>query len=100
MHKIQFRSSFKAETLQALKLVEYNHSFSSVEEESKCFKMMFPDSKVAEKYQQSISKKKYTIQHGIAYYISDLFKTSITSNPFGFFFDETTPSQVKKQFDG
>ena len=54
MHKIQLCSSFKAEKLQALKLVEYNHSFSSVEEESKCFKLMFPDSKVAEKYQQSI----------------------------------------------
>ena len=40
MHKIQFCSSFKPETLQALKLVEYNHSFSSVEEESKCFKMI------------------------------------------------------------
>ena len=73
MHKIQFRSSFKAETPQALKLVEYNHSFSSVEEESKCFKMMFPDSKVTEKYQPSITKKKYVMQHGIAIYICDFF---------------------------
>ena len=39
----------KAKTLQTLKLVECNHSFSSVEED-KCFKM-FPDLKIAEKDQ-------------------------------------------------
>ena len=32
------------------KLVEYNHYFSIVEEDSKCFKLMFPDLKNAEKY--------------------------------------------------
>ena len=40
----------KSEMLQSLKLD--NHSFSSVEEDSKSFKMMFPDSKMTEKYQQ------------------------------------------------
>ena len=57
---------------------------------------MFPDSKIAEKYQQSSTEIKYVIQCGISPYMRDLLKTNFRSNPFSFLFDETTTSQVKK----
>ena len=61
---------------------------------------MFPDSKIAEKDRQSSTKIKYVMQHGIVPYIRDLLKTNFKNNPISFRFDETTRSQLKKQFDG
>ena len=61
---------------------------------------MFPDSKIAEKDQQSSTKIKCVMQHRIAPYIRDLLKTNFRNNPFNFLFTETTTSQVKKQFNG
>ena len=93
----------KAEMLQALKLVEYSHFFfffKSVEEDNKCFKMMSPDSKIAERYQQSSRQIKYVIQHGLAPYICDLVKTNFRNNPFSFFLNETTASHVKNSLAG
>ena len=39
------------------------------------------------------------MQHGIAPYVRDLLKTNFRNNPISFLFDETTRSQLKKQFD-
>ena len=46
----------KAEILQALHMVEKNHSFASAKGDSDRFKLMFPDSTIAKGYQQSDSK--------------------------------------------
>ena len=58
----------KAETLQALDYVSSNYSFASAKNDSEKFRRMFPDSKIAEAYQQGETKIKYVIQFGIAPY--------------------------------
>ena len=54
---------------------------------------MFPNYKIARKYKQSETKVKYSVQFGIA-------KQDFSKTPFTFKFDETTTSQIKKQYDG
>ena len=54
---------------------------------------MFPDPEIARKYKQSETKVKYSVQFGIA-------KQDFSKTPFTFKFDETTKSQIKKQYDG
>ena len=67
---------------------------------SEKFRRMFPDSKIAEAYQQGETKIKYVIQFGIAPYIKNELLNDFKNQPFTFKFDETTTSQVKKQYDG
>ena len=43
---------------------------------------------------------KYNIQFGLAPYIKQKLKSDCLDKPFVFLFDETTTSQVKKQYDG
>ena len=54
----------KAEIIQALKTVASNYSFASADGDSKRFKVMFPNSKIAENYKQCSTKIKYAIQYG------------------------------------
>ena len=61
---------------------------------------MFPDSKIAEGYKQNETKIKYNIQYGIAPYFKEKLQKDFYNKPFSFKFDETTTSQVKKQYDG
>ena len=56
----------KAETLRALHMVKKNHRFASSKGDSDRFKLMYPDSTIAEGYQQSGSKVQYVIKYGIA----------------------------------
>ena len=90
----------KAETLQALDYVSSNYSFVSAKNDSEKFRRMFPDSKIAEAYQQGETKIKYVIQFGIAPYIKNELLNDFKNQPFTFKFGETTTSQVKKQYDG
>ena len=63
----------KAETLQALKVVGSNYSFASTTDDGERFRLMFPDSPIAAKYQQSRTKVNYVIKHGISPYVKDLY---------------------------
>ena len=90
----------KAEILQALKTVESNYSFSCADGDNERFVLMFRDSEIAKSYRQSSTKIAYVIQHGIAPYLFDSIIVNIKDKRFSFMFDETTTSQVKKQFDG
>ena len=90
----------KAETLQALKVVNNNYSFASTCDDGKRFRQMFPDSVIAKNYQQSKTKVNYTIKHGISPFVKDLYINDFKGTPFVFKFDETTTLQVKKQYDG
>ena len=89
-----------AEILQALKIVDGNMSFASANGDNQRFKAMFPDSNIAKAYSQGETKVKYYIQFGIAPYFKDELAKDIKGAGFSFKFDETTPSQVKKQYDG
>ena len=88
-----------AEILQALHYVDSNYSFSSASTDSNRFRMMFPDSKIAQSYSQGATKIAYAIDHGIAPYLKAKIIRELKGNPFSFKFDETTTSQVKKQYD-
>ena len=90
----------KAETLQALKVVSSNYSFASTTDDAERFRLMFPDSPTAAKYQQSRTRVSYVIKHGISPYVKDLYINDFNGTPFVFKFDETTTLQVKKQYDG
>ena len=91
---------WNAEILRALNVVDKNHSFRSCEADNSLYKRMFPDSKIAGAYSQGKTKVKYIIEYGIAPYIQEIVMKDIMERPFTFHFDETTSSQVKKQYDG
>ena len=89
----------KAEIIQALKIVEGNFSFASANDDGDRFPTMFPDSAIAKSYKQGETKVKYCLQYGIAPHLKVLIVKDLANAPFTFKFDETTTSQVKKQYD-
>ena len=60
---------------------------------------MFPDSNIAQQFNQKEAKAKYTIQFGIAQYAKEKLILDVSRKPFSFKFDQTTTSQIKKQYD-
>ena len=84
--------------MQALDYVSSHYSFASAKNDSDKFKMMFPDSKIAQTYHQSETKIKYVTQFGIAPYVKKLMLNDFNKPPFTKF-DETTTSRLKKQYD-
>ena len=89
-----------AEILEALDVVESNHSFASTNGDNNKVRRQFPDSKIANSYHQGETKTKYVIQFGIAPYVRKKMIDDFQGQPFTFKFDETTTSQIKKQYDG
>ena len=59
---------------------------------------MFPDSNIAKQFNQQETKAKYTTQFGIAQYVKEKMILDVSNKPFSFKFDETTTSQIKKQY--
>ena len=89
----------KAETIQPLDFIQSNYSFASAANDSKKFRIMFPDSEIAKSYSQGETKVNYVIQFGIAPYIKQCIPDNIKRKPFSFLLNETNTQQVKKQFD-
>ena len=87
-----------AEIIEAIHSVDSNQSFSASNGSGKRYKKMFP-CEVAANFSLQETKMKYTIQFGIAPYVKDQLVQDISNKPFVFKFDETTTSQVKKQYD-
>ena len=90
----------KAEVLQCLQFAEYNYSFASANSDGQRFRLMFPDFEIAKNYEQADTKIKYNIPFGIAPYLKEKLTYDVRNKPFTFKCDETTTSQVKKQYDG
>ena len=74
--------------------------FTSAKGDYDRFKLMFPDSTIAKGYQQSDSKVQYVIKYGVADHLKKQLIFDVKNTPYPFLFDETTYSQVKKQYDG
>ena len=89
-----------AEILRALDVVQSNHSFANTNGDNELHRRMFTGSKIAQSYQQGETKTKYVIQFGIALHLRKQMIEDFNYQPFTFKFDETTTSQVKKQYDG
>lgn len=92
--------TLRAEILWAMKCAQSNFSFSSNTNLASVFRAMFPDSEIARNYGMSESKIKYVLAFGVAPYVRERLIDDLQSCPFTFLFDETTTSQVKKQYDG
>ena len=84
-----------AKIYQCLQVVSSNYSFSSTEADNNLYKIMFPGSRIAASYSQGKTKVRYNIQFRIdnCYY-------DVNNTPCTFKFDESTSSQIKKQYDG
>lgn len=89
----------RAEVIQAFHVINANLPFRSADTDAERFRMQFPDSEIAKLYKQSRSKLGYVIEYGIAPVLIKNLKTDIIGKPLSIKFDETTTSQVKKQFD-
>ena len=89
----------KAEVLQALHIVDKNHSFASAKEDSQRFRSMFPDSNIAKSYSMADTKVQYTVKFGIAENLKKKLIYDVKKVPYSFLFDETTNINVKKQYD-
>ena len=89
----------KAETLNALHYVQYNLSYSSATQHSTLFKVMFPDSSIAQAFKSASAKMAYIIKYDLGEYFKDTLKEDLHHVPFTFKFDESTTTLVKKQYD-
>lgn len=89
----------KAKILWALNCCYSDFSVQSNNNNNQLFPAMFSDSEISVNFKMSETKIKYLIQFGIAPYLRDCLIENCSKVPFVFFFDETTTSQVKKQFD-
>lgn len=89
----------KAEIIRCLDIVDSNCSFSTADRDSDKCKEMFPDSEIAKSYKQKANKVKYTVQFALAPFFQGIILKELSDLPFSFRFDETTTSQIKKQYD-
>ena len=87
--------------MQAVKaeIFETFHSFSSAEKDGEQFWLMLPDHPAAGKYRCSSTKSAYLLWHGISEVLEAEQIQNIKDVPYAFKFDETTTSQVFKQYD-
>lgn len=90
----------RSEILWALKCAKSNYSFASNAQNDDLFAKMFPDSAIAKNWCMGETKVKYILEYGIAEYVREKLIEDLNATPFTFMFDETTTSQVKKQYDG
>ena len=88
----------RVEIYQCLQVVSSNYSFSSTEADNNRFKM-FPHSRIAASYSQGKTKIRSNIQFGIAPYIKQVLLYDVNNMPYTFKLDESTSSQIKKQYD-
>ena len=88
-----------AEIFQALKCGESNLSFASSNGGNQQFKVMFPDSKIAQNYSQHKVMVKCNILFGMAPYVKEILIKDLKGQRFSFKFDKTPNRQVKKSCD-
>ena len=91
--------ALKAEIIDVIYKAQYNYSFSSASGDAARYRMMFPGHPAAENYSCSSTKSTYLLKYGIAELLKEDLIKDMQNVPYTFKFDETTTSQVKKQYD-
>ena len=71
-----------AEIKYSMKVVQSHFSFQSCIDLSKLFYDMFPDSEIAQKFQQGKSKCAYLVNYGMAPFVKDQLVKNIVASPF------------------
>ena len=89
-----------AEIVRCLDSVDSNLPFSVADSDAEKYAKMFPCCREVKDYHQKSNKVKYMIQFGIAPSLIEVILAELRDLPFTFRFDETTTSQIKKQYDG
>ena len=85
----------KSEILWALKVIDSHFSYNSSKNIKELLKLMFPDSKIADKMTLGSTKLSYLITHGLAPYFHDELMKLIDS-PYVLCFDEAFNEISKK----
>lgn len=89
------------EVLDALYLVRANHSSASINGNAKRYCLMFSGrNPAASAFRMCGANVRVAcmIKFGIAQYVYRKLIKDVADTPFSFFFDETTNSQIKKQY--
>ena len=74
-----------------------NWSLNSCEQIGACFKAMFPDSEVAQKFTLGRSKAAYVIYFGLAPFFGTITQNKVSQSPYYFIsFDETLNVIIQK----
>lgn len=90
----------RAESLWAIYAARHGYSYRSCDDLGDLFKMMFPDSKIAEHYKMERSKLSYVISHGLGpFFHNDLVRDIKQCHRFVLCFDEQKNNQNSKQLD-
>ena len=85
-----------------MSLLGYNRLklfFRAADADNEKYRKMFPDLVIANSYKQKSDNVKYILQFGVAPFMRSAILNELKGLPFSFHFDETTTSQVKKQYD-
>ena len=89
----------RAEIYQALQVAHSNYCFTSTQENSKRFKLMFSYCPITYSYVQADAKVKYNLQFGIAPYCKEQLRDYVKRRPFTFKFDESSNKLFDKQYN-
>ena len=81
-------------------MVELNMTFASANDSGKSFAIQLLDCNITKNYKMEETKAKYFIQFGIYLHLHSMLPEDMKNISFTFRFDETTTSQIKKQYDG
>ena len=94
-------SATTAECLWGFKTAHANYSFNSSKGLPNLLKRMAPDSLILDKFRMSPGKVSYLLGYGLGPEVLRMAADKIASQQkdFTLHFDETTTSQIKKQFD-
>ena len=91
-------SELKAETLWTLKTVQSHFAFNSCDDISWCFRTMFPDSAIADKFSMGSTKVGYMATFGLGPYFSDMLKAKARdTDGFVLLFDESLNDELQKK---
>lgn len=88
-----------AELIWTLRIIDGASTFNNTKDSSSIFKLMFPDSIVANNMNLCNTKLKYLTQFGIVPYIEKLIKADTSGSPFSMLLHETSIFSAKKQVD-
>ena len=98
LYSINKERVFTAEIFHTLNIVTNHQSFNSSKNSSAVYKVMFPDSQIAQQFTCSPTKVKYLSEFGLAPYYEQKLITKLDEVPYySLSFDESLNRQTKNE---